>query len=426
MLLRVLNVRLSPLVSIIGPAGPVMVVIASLLLCPMLGSGHLHGSPTWVIICAVQIFTHTEAHVNMDKRQSVEGVVRALRRVNFQGSIFGQTIAIRLGLSESDIDALELLIDTGAATAGKLSEVMGLTSGAVTRLVDRLEQAGYVRRVTDPADRRRVVVEVVPERVATIESLLDSLERAAAAEVDRYSPDQLATINDFLSRMADLTQSESARLRTLTEDDASEPTGPAEHSAPLGGLPSARLLFRSGAQELRLRAGRSAAELYRARFDGATPQVRVRDGRVLVQYRGIPFDWRKRVATIGLNPSIPWSLEAVGGVNRVEADLREIDVRRFDMIGGSERIQAELGRPTGEVAVRIVGGAKTIRFERPAGVPVRVRVKGGAGQVEVDRQSYGSKSGDTAVESRGWSETGDRFSVEVVGGAKTITVVERA
>ena len=124
----------------------------------------------------------------MDKRQGIEGVVRALRRVNFQGSIFGQTIAIRLGLSESDIDALELLIDTGAATAGKLSDVMGLTTGAVTRVIDRLEQAGYVRRVTDPADRRRVVIEVVPEQVATIESLLESLERAAAAEVDRYSP----------------------------------------------------------------------------------------------------------------------------------------------------------------------------------------------------------------------------------------------
>jgi len=255
--------------------------------------------------------------------------------------------------------------------------------------------------------------------------LLDSLERAAATEVDRYSPEQLATINDFLSRMADLTQAESARLRTLTEDDASEPTGPAEHSAPLAGLSSARLMFRSGVQELRLRSGRSAGELYRARFDGATPQVRVRDGRVLVQYRGIPFDWRKRVATIGLNPSIPWSLEAVGGVMRVEADLREIDVRRFDMIGGSERIQVELGRPTGDVPIRIVGGAKTIRLERPAGVPIRLRVKGGVHQVEVDRQSYGSKSGDTSVESRGWSDTGDRFSVEVVGGARTITVVER-
>lgn len=361
----------------------------------------------------------------MDKRQSIEGVVRALRRVNFQGSIFGQTIAIRLGLSESDIDALELLIDTGAATAGKLSEVMGLTTGAVTRVVDRLEQAGYVRRVTDPADRRRVVVEVIPERVATIESLLESLERAAAEEVDRYSPEQLATINDFLSRMATLTQSESARLRTLTEDDASEPTGPAEHSAPLGGLASARLTFRSGAQELRLRAGRSAVELYRARFDGATPQVRVRDGRVLVQYRGIPFDWRKRVATIGVNTSIPWAIETIGGVNRVEADLREVDLRRFDLTGGSERIQLEVGRPHGEIPIRILGGVKTVRLERPAGVPVRVRITGGVGQVEIDRQSLGTKSGDTLVESRGWSDTDDRFSLEVVGGSRTITVLER-
>ena len=170
--------------------------------------------------------------------------MRALRRVNFQGSIFGQSVAIRLGLSESDIDALELLIDTGAATAGKLSEVMGMTTGAVTRVIDRLEQAGYVRRTADPADRRRVIVEVVPERVATVQSLLESLERASAEEVGRYSPDQLALINDFLSRMADLTQTEAARLRTSPEGDPSEPTGPAEHSAPLGGLTDARLTFR--------------------------------------------------------------------------------------------------------------------------------------------------------------------------------------
>ena len=83
----------------------------------------------------------------MDKRERIENVVQSLRRVNVQGSIFGQTIAIRLGLSESDIDALELLIDTGAATAGRLSEVMGLTTGAVTRGIDRLEQAGYVRPI---------------------------------------------------------------------------------------------------------------------------------------------------------------------------------------------------------------------------------------------------------------------------------------
>src|SRR5262249_31161522 len=120
--------------------------------------------------------------------------------------------------------------------------------------------------------------------VATLESMLSSLERAAEDEAGQYSPEQLATINDFLTRMASLTQTEAARLRTTTEDPTVT-TGPAELGAPLGGLTHARLTFRSGAQDLRLRAGRTAGELYRGRFDGATPQVRVRDGRVLVQYR---------------------------------------------------------------------------------------------------------------------------------------------
>ena len=361
----------------------------------------------------------------MERRQGVDSVVRALRRVNFQGSIFGQSVAIRLGLSESDIDALELLIDTGAATAGKLAEVMGMTTGAVTRVIDRLEQAGYVRRTSDPADRRRVVVEVVPDRVASVASLLESLERASAEEVSRYSADQLALIGDFLSRMADLTQTEATRLRTSPEGDASEPIGPSEHAAPLGGLKAARLTFRSGAQDLRLRAGRSPVDLYRARFDGATPQVRVRDGRVLVQYRGVPFDWRKRIATIAVNTTIPWTIDIVGGVNRVESDLREVDVRGFDVTGGSERIQLEFGRPTGELPVRIVGGARTIRLERPAGSPVRLNVQGSSGRVELDGETLGRKGGEASVESRGWSTATDRFAVEVVGGSRSIEIVER-
>src|SRR5216117_433660 len=106
-------------------------------------------------------------------RDDIDSVLRSLRRVNVQGSFFGQTVAIRFGLSESDIETLEALIDMGASTAGRLAELTGLTSGAVTRVIDRLEQAGYVRRVTDPADRRRVVVEVVPEKVAAVKSTLD-------------------------------------------------------------------------------------------------------------------------------------------------------------------------------------------------------------------------------------------------------------
>jgi DNA-binding MarR family transcriptional regulator len=361
----------------------------------------------------------------MDNRQRAEGVVRALRRVNFQGSIFGQSVAIRLGLSESDVDALELLLDTGTATAGKLSEVMGLTTGAVTRVIDRLEQAGYVRRTVDPADRRRVVIELVPERVAGVEALLESLERAAVAEVGRYSADQLEIINAFLTRMADLTQAEASRLRTQPEVHPIEPAGAAEYIAPLAGLTEARLLFRAGMQDLRLRPGRVPTELYRARFEGPAPQVRVRDGRVLVQYRGMSFDWRKRAATMGINPTIPWSVEVAGGIQRLEADLREIDLQAFVLNGGTERIQLELGPAHGEVPLRITGGGGTIRVERPAGVPVRLRLTGGAGQVVLDGATLGAKGGETTVESRGWSSSTDRFSLEVTGGSRTIALVER-
>lgn len=358
------------------------------------------------------------------KRENIEAVVRSLRRVNLQGSFFGQTVAIRFGLSESDIATLESLIETGASSAGRLGELTGLTSGAVTRVIDRLEQSGYVRRVPDPADRRRVIVEVVPEKASAIHSTLNRVGAASAAEIGRYTDAQLTLITDFLTRMEQITREEATSLRAHPEAPG-DGERTSEHSAPLGGLANARLLVRAGLSELRIRAGAPAADLYRARFQGATPQVRLRDARVVVQYRGIPFDWHRRKAAFALNPTIPWTIEIVGGVGRVEADLREIDLRRFRLTGGSERIQLELGQPKDEVAVEIVGGAKTIRIERPRDTPVRLRVSGGSGRVELDGQVLGPKGGETTIDSAGWTGRGDRLTVEVIGGSKSIDMVAR-
>ncbi len=361
----------------------------------------------------------------MVRDDAVGSVVRALRRVNFQGSIFGQSVAIRLGLSESDIDALEMLLDSGnTATAGKLAELLGMTTGAVTRVVDRLEQAGYVRRVPDPTDRRRVIIETVPERAAAVESLFASLERATAEEADRYSPDQLAAISDFLGRMAEATGVEAARLRS-SSDEASEPAGPTEHTAARGGLDRAGLLFRSGAQQLRLRSLRSDADLYRAQFEGSMPQVRLRDGRVIVHYRGVPFDWRKRTATMALSDALPWEIDVVGGIQRLEADLRAVDVRRFELTGGSERVQLELGQPVGDVGIRVTGGAHHIRLERPARVPVRLRIRGGVNHVEIDGQQLGAKGGEISIDSRDDGSPAGRYVLELSGGSRSIEVIAR-
>src|SRR5258706_10100383 len=206
-------------------------------------------------------------------RDNIDSVLRALRRVNLQGSFFGQTVAIRFGLSESDIETLGALIDMGATTAGRLAELTGLTSGAVTRVIDRLEQSGYVRRAPDPADRRKVIVEVVPEKVASVQSTLNRVGAAGAEEIGRYTDAQLALITDFLTRMEQITRDEATSLREHPEE---RPAGesPSEHTAPLGGLTSARLLIRSGLSEIRLRPDRTAGELYRAEFQGSTPTVR--------------------------------------------------------------------------------------------------------------------------------------------------------
>jgi DNA-binding MarR family transcriptional regulator len=358
------------------------------------------------------------------KREDIDAVVRSLRRVNIQGSLFGQTVAIRFGLSESDIETLEALIDMGASTAGRLADVTGLTSGAVTRVIDRLEQSGYVRRVPDPSDRRRVIVEVVPDKVAAIETALNRVGAAGAEEISRYTDAQLTLITDFLTRMEQITRQEATSLREH-HGDAENGERASEHAAPLGGLTEARLLVRSGLSELYLRPGAPAGDLYRAQFIGATPQVRLRDGRVIVQHRGVPFDWRKRKATLSLNSTVAWTIDVVGGIGRVQGDLREIDLRSFRLTGGTERVQLELGQPSGEVNVELTGGAKTIRIERPRAIPLRLRVAGGAAGIELDGRAVGAKGGVTTVDSAGWTGRGDRYAVSVVGGSKTIEVVGR-
>ena len=369
-------------------------------------------------------------------RDQIDSVLRSLRRVNLQGSFFGQTVAIRFGLSESDIEALEVLIDTGSTTAGTLSELMGLTTGAVTRVIDRLEQAGYVRRVPDPADRRRVIVEVVPDKVAGVQATLGRVGEASTDEIGHYSEAELAVINDFLTRMAAITREEATALRQTPDQGAAA----TEHSAPIGGLSRARLLFRSGAHELLLRGSPDIGELYQAKFEGPVPQVRLRDGVVTVQYKGgWKWDWKERRADLSINSTIPWDVEVIGGTSKMQGKLAGLDLRSFELTGGVDQIRLTLGRPSGHVPIRLTGGANSIRIERPAGVPVRMKLHGGAASIEFDQQKHGplvdldagviaatigvasaglgGAAGRITLESPGASSASDRYELEFTGGA---------
>ncbi|MBO9710238.1 MAG: MarR family transcriptional regulator [Caulobacter sp.] len=124
----------------------------------------------------------------------------ALREASGQGVLISQAIAGRVGLNPSDLECLDLIQLKGPRTAGELARATGLTSGAITGLVDRLERAGYVAREDDPADRRRVVVRVRPESLAVLNALYAPLQAAAQDLNASYSDADLALIVGFMER----------------------------------------------------------------------------------------------------------------------------------------------------------------------------------------------------------------------------------
>jgi DNA-binding MarR family transcriptional regulator len=108
-----------------------------------------------------------------------------------------------VGVSPSDFGALCLLLLHGPAPAGQLAELTGLTTGAVTGVIDRLESGGFVRREVDPADRRKVIVVTDAGRVdRDLFPHFPSLKRAAAKQFyDDFTIAELELIGEFLARL---------------------------------------------------------------------------------------------------------------------------------------------------------------------------------------------------------------------------------
>ena len=124
----------------------------------------------------------------------------ALRRSSAQGVIFGQTVANVAGISGSDLECLDFLNLEGRVTAGRLAEVTGLTTGAITGVVDRLEKAGLVRRERDESDRRKVFIALVPENVAKIGKYYEHMQRSMMAVFGAYTDAELKLLLRFASQ----------------------------------------------------------------------------------------------------------------------------------------------------------------------------------------------------------------------------------
>lgn len=134
---------------------------------------------------------------------------------------FHEAVAERLGLHITDHKALGILFDEGPMPAGRLGELIGLTTGSVTAMVDRLERAGYVRRERDPFDRRKVVVTPVRDaaREAKIQALFGHMRRAFAKHLPEYSEAETRLILDFVRRSVVALREATANVNAEADVD---------------------------------------------------------------------------------------------------------------------------------------------------------------------------------------------------------------
>ncbi len=129
--------------------------------------------------------------------------------------LFHEQIAEHVGLSATDHKCLDLAVQAERPlTAGQIAELSGLSTGAVTGVIDRLERAGFVRRVRDPHDRRKVLVEVSRGSLARYGKAYDGLWSALDSALTGYTEDELKAIERFVLTMVQTLRTEAEKLAT--------------------------------------------------------------------------------------------------------------------------------------------------------------------------------------------------------------------
>jgi DNA-binding MarR family transcriptional regulator len=374
----------------------------------------------------------------------VAAILRSTAELSAGRAAFTQVVAERFGLAATDVECLGLLSSEGAMAVGRLGELTALTTGATTRMVDRLEQAGYVRRVPDPADRRRVIVEPVAERTLAVARAFDPLDAAIRAALSPAPAADVRAIRGFLeTSVAGAREAIALAREPGAAGVAASVAGVVPGSASSGPVAAAthgRLVFVTAVPTVAISTDPALGrDLYRARFAGAVPSARVRDGVITIRYpRFAWFDfrtriggewvdasahWRKDRTELVLNDQLPWTIEFRGGATAVDADLRSVRVGDLVIAGGAGVVNLRLGVPAGVVRIRLKGGSKDLTVVRPLGVAATLRVAGGYRKATLDGVAAWSGG---RIETHGATAIPDRYEIEVTGGADRVAVIAAA
>jgi len=153
------------------------------------------------------------------KTELIDELIREYRAIGNQDDTFDSVAAERLGVSDTDLRCLNLIENADGITAGELARGAGLTPGAVTGVIDRLEKLAYARRVPDPADRRRVRVEVTQTFYRAAGQIWGPVAAEwHAALSEQFTNDDLELIIRFLRSTADVGREHLDRIGAAPAD----------------------------------------------------------------------------------------------------------------------------------------------------------------------------------------------------------------
>jgi DNA-binding MarR family transcriptional regulator len=150
------------------------------------------------------------------KRKLFDELIYEVRRSQNATDRFDQAVADAIGINRTDMRCLDVIQREGPVPAGRLAEETGLTTGAITTVLDRLERVGLARRVRDPVDRRRVLVEPMPLAVQGASDLYGAHQTYAEQQYRHYTEEQLELLLRFVRGGRELNEREAAKLEART------------------------------------------------------------------------------------------------------------------------------------------------------------------------------------------------------------------
>jgi DNA-binding MarR family transcriptional regulator len=151
------------------------------------------------------------------RAQLIKDIIVAIQDEQTQNAFLSNAIASRLGVTSTELEVLGTLVARGPLSAGDLARRTGLTSGAVTRLIDRLVERGSVRRLADPQDRRRVLVEITPAAMRACDPYYAPIANEGTALLDERTEKDLEVILEYLRINYEFTKRHTERVEAMPE-----------------------------------------------------------------------------------------------------------------------------------------------------------------------------------------------------------------